>query len=205
MNRQKLILFVLLILLVLTLVWSFTHLPRQATVATLKYAPGQQAAAPRPLSPASSAVMPNRSGGRTLRMDLLNQEQQGFKGYRRNIFKPVFVDDFKLMKLKAAAIKPMALPPPQPVKVVPPQPAVVVAPVRELIKFTFLGFLQKDNHKTIFLSRDKDIFLVKKGDTFGGRFMATAITEQTLTIKVNNTGEEIVIPLIEYRSLRAAK
>jgi hypothetical protein len=204
MNRQKLILFVLLILLVLAVFWSFTRLPRQATVSTLKYAPGQQASAPRPTSPVDAAFS-NQSGGRTLRLDLLVQERQGFKGYRRNIFKPVFVDELKLIKLQSAAIRPAALPPLQPVKIVPAQPPVVAAPLRELVRFTFLGFLQKENRTTIFLSRDKDIFLVRKGDTFGGRFMATAISDQALTIKVNDSAEEIVIPLIENMALRAAR
>jgi len=205
MNRQKLILFILLIALVVAAIWSYWRMPRQATVATLKFAPGQRAEAPRPTSPAAAAVLGNHSGGRALRLDLLGREQQAFKGYRRNIFKPIFVDEFKMGKLQAAAFKPVALPPPPPVTIVPLQPAVVEAPKRELVKFTFLGFLKKDNRTTIFLSRDKDIFLVRKGDTFGGRFMATAITDQALTIKVNDSGEEIVIPLIEYGSLRAAK
>lgn len=205
MNRQKLILFVLLIVLVLTVIWSYLRMPRQATVSVLKNSAGQRAATPRPTSPAASAAFSNQSGGRVLRLDLLDQEHPGFKGYRRNIFKPVFVDEIKQLKLKSAAIKPVAPPPVQPPKVAPVPAAVVEAPKRELVRFTFLGFLRKDKRLTIFLSRDKDIFLVKKGDTFGGRFMATAITDQALTIKVNDTGEEIVIPLIEYGSLRAEK
>jgi len=203
MNRQKLTLFVLLILLVLAIVSSYLRMPRQKTVDTLKFTPGQRAAEPRPKKPAGTA--PDQGGGRVLRLDLLDREETVFKGYRRNIFKPIFVDEVKQMKLKAAAIKPVVPPPVQPVKPVPVQPVAVEAPKRELTKFTFLGFLQKDNRKTIFLARDKDIFLVKKGESFGGRFVATAITDQALTIKVNDTGEEIVIPLVEYSSLKAAK
>ena len=36
-----------------------------------------------------------------------------------------------------------------------------------MARYTFLGFLQKDNRKTVFLSRDKEIVLVKKGDKIG--------------------------------------
>ena len=207
MNRQKLILFILLITLVLAAIWSYFRMPRQVTVSALKNVPGQKAITPRPMSPAVSAAFSNRSGGRTLRLDLLGQERSEFKGYHRNIFKPVFVDEFKIMKLKAAAIKPIALPPPpaQPVKIIPVNPVVAEPPKLELTKFTFLGFLKKENRTTIFLSKEKDIFLVRKGDTFGGRYVATAVTEQALTIKVNGTGEEVVIPLIENSSLKAAK
>lgn len=203
MNRQKLTLFVLLILLVLAVVWSVTRLPRQATVDKLKYAPGQPAPAPRPATPAAGKP-PDRSAGRTLRLDLLDQDRPDFKGYRRNIFKPVFVDEIKLLKQKAAAVRPVVAPPVQPVKTI-PVALPAMPPRQELPRFTLLGFLQKDSRKTVFLARDKDIFLVKKGDTFGGRFMATAITDQALTIKVNDTGEEIVIPLIEHSPLRVPK
>ncbi|NVN92961.1 MAG: hypothetical protein HXX11_20520, partial [Desulfuromonadales bacterium] len=68
-----------------------------------------------------------------------------------------------------------------------------------------LGFLLKDKKRTVFLSKDKEIILVKKGDTFAGRYEAASITEQALTIRVTDTGEEIVIPLVEYASLRPAR
>jgi hypothetical protein len=90
----------------------------------------------------------------------------------------------------------------------PVQPVVVVStepPKRELARFTFLGFLKKDNRRTIFLARDKDIILVKKGDTFAGRYQAASITEQALTIQVTDTGEEIVIPLIDNQSLGSTR
>lgn len=77
-------------------------------------------------------------------------------------------------------------------------------PKRELARFTFLGFLKKDNRKTIFLAKDNEIILVRKGDTFAGRYEAASITDQALTIKVADTGEEIVIPLIENRLLGSA-
>jgi hypothetical protein len=72
-----------------------------------------------------------------------------------------------------------------------------------LSHFTFLGFLKKDNRKTIFLSKDKDIVLVRKGETFAKRYEATEITDQALTIRVIDSGEEIVIPLNENKPLSA--
>jgi hypothetical protein len=141
-----------------------------------------------------------------LRLDLLNREQPVFKGYRRDIFRPIFVDELKLMKQQAAA-KP-ALPPPPPLKSGPPvvlPPAMPEPPRRELARFTFLGFLKKDNQKTIFLTKDKDIVLVKKGDKLPGGYEAASITDQALTILVIDTGEEIVIPLLENRPLTAAR
>lgn len=191
MNRQKLLLFCLLILLALAVVWGYARIPRQKRVATLKFAPGQ----PAPPVTVRKGGTSGRQEGLSLRLDVLDRETLGFRGYRRNLFKPLFVDEVKAARLRAAAFKPLPLQRPL------PPPVVVPPPRRELATFTFLGFLQKDNRKTVFLSRDGEIILVRKGDTFGGRFQATSITDQALTIKVSDTGEDIVIPLVEFASL----
>ncbi len=213
MNRQKLALFILLIVLILAIIWSSMSVPRQKTVSTLKYAPGKTRqtvtvtteipAAKTGKQPADSAALLDE---RTLRLDLLEREPSGFKGYHRNIFKPIFTDELKLMKQKAVAFKPPPLPP-----VTVPPPAVVPPPVVQqethqstLARFVFLGYLKKDNRKTIFLSKDNDIILVRKGDNFAGRYEAKSITDQALTIVVKDTGEEIIIPLLENQPLIAA-
>jgi len=209
MNRQRLILFILLVLLVAAVLWSYFSYPHLKTVSPLKYPPGSHLKAEKTRPPLVNAK-PRASvvEGRSLRLDLLNREQPAFKGYRRDIFKPVFIDELKVMKQMASAVKP-ALPPAQVPKSAPaPTPVPVVAAAgtapRELARFTFLGFLKKNNHKTIFLAKDKDIILVKKGETFAGRYQAASITDQALTILVTDTGEEIVIPLIENRPLSMA-
>jgi hypothetical protein len=213
MNRQKLTLFILLIVLVLAVVWSFMSVPRQKTVRTLKYAPGQKqatvitAAATPAVNAATQTSAPAAAGDeRTLRLDLLEREQSGFKGYRRNIFKPLFMDEIRMMKQKALAFKPPPIPPvavPPPVFVPPPvaQPETLQS---TLARFVFLGYLKKDNRKTIFLSKDKDIILVRKGDKFAGRYEAKSVTDQALTIVAIDSGEEIVIPLLENQPLVAA-
>lgn len=210
MNRQRLILFVLAILLVLAVVWSYSARPRQKTVSSLKYPPVQKGGVvPPPAKPAPAGA----SDGRILALAVPQPEQSSFKGYRRNIFKPVFVDEVKLIKQKAAALKPpaVALPAPPPPKSAPPEPAQPVPAVAArpqsapLARFTFLGFLKKDAQRTIFLAKDKDIILVKKGDKIAGRYEASSITDQALTLVVSDTGDEIVIPLIENRPLAAAR
>lgn len=211
MNRQRLILFILVIILALSLVWSYFKWPRQKSVAVLKYAPGTRVTAEKKREPA--VALPSLADSRTLRLDLLGREQPAFTGYRRNIFRPVFVDEIKEMKQKAAAVKP-ALPPVEKPKVVSAQPAEPVilmpeSPQQELAHFTFLGFISKDSTKTIFLSKDGDkgkdreIIFVKRGDMFATRYEAIELTEQALTILVTDTGDEIVIPLVENQALKA--
>ena len=215
MNRKKLALFILLIVLVLAVVWSFLSVPRQKTVSTLMYAPGQTqpaakaAAAVSAATPAGRAPAPAASGDeRFLRLDLLEREQPGFKGYRRNIFKPIFIDEVKDMMRRASAPKPLPIPPVAvQVPIVAPPPVVQVQPETlqtTLARFVFMGYLKKDNRKTIFLSKDKDIILVRKGDKFAGKYEARSVTDQALTILSTDTGEEIIIPLIENQPLFAA-
>jgi hypothetical protein len=222
MNRQKLILFILLIALALAVVWSFLSMPRQKTVSTLKYAPGKtqtaaKTAAAPPATNASSSTSAAKPAAataatgdeRVVRLDLLEREQSGFKGYRRNIFKPIFMDEIKQMKQRAVAIKPPPIPPVavQMPKIEPPPAPPVAQPETlqsTLARFVFLGYLKKDNRKTIFLSKDKDIILVRKGDKFAGRYEAKSVTDQALTIVATDSGEEIVIPLLENQPLVAA-
>jgi len=195
MNRQRLILSILLLLLLLVLVRGCYDWPRQKTADHLKYAPGTRAPAERKRAPARAAA--SLAAGNALRLDLLDREQPVFKGYRRNIFKPVFVDGLKMIMPKVA--KPV--PPP----VVAPPPMVAAPPRQELARFTFLGFLKKDNRKTIFLAKDKDIILIRAGDVVAGRYEAASLTDQALTIRVRDTGEQIVIPLFENRALGASR
>jgi hypothetical protein len=217
MNRKKLALFILLIILALAIVWSYMSAPRQKTVSTLKYAPGQTQSTTRPVVAATAvkdakqaALTAIAGDERVLRLERLEGEQSGFKGYRRNIFKPIFIDEIKMMKQRAVAIKPPAIPPvavpPPKVEPPPPPPPPTAAEILQstLARFVFLGYLKKDNRRTVFLSKDKDIILVRKGDKFAGRYEAKSVSDQALTIVATDSGEEIVIPLIENQPLAAA-
>ena len=73
--------------------------------------------------------------------------------------------------------------------------------MREVAKFTFLGFLQKDNRKTIFLSKGNEIILVKKGHKISGKYEVANITNDALTINLLNSSEQVVIPLMENKAL----
>lgn len=201
MNRQRLILFILVILFGIAALWSYSAVPRPKTVSSLTYKPGQAA---KPSDNGAKALK-DVDNGTVLKMNLLEVEPTGFKGYRRNIFRPIFVDEKLIVKQKAVAAKPPP-PPPPPVVVVPPVQAPVILPeTAPLARFTFLGFLKKGGSRTIFLAKDQDIILVKKGDKIAERYEATDISDLALTLTVTDTGDEIVIPLIENRPLATAK
>lgn len=200
MNRQRLILFILVLALAGAVVWSYGTMPRQKTVASLTYKPGQQPKAV-PTKKVTSDASRIPDDGTRLKISMLEQESTGFKGYRRNIFKPVFVEEVKVVKPKV----PVFVPPP--VKPVPPpvrtEPIMVQPESTPLARFTFLGFLSNGSVKTIFLAKEKEILLVKKGDKVAGRYVATDISDQALTLTVTDTGDEIVIPLVGNRPLGA--
>ena len=195
MNRQKVILSVVLALLAISLVYSYTHQPSLRTVATLKYVPGMAADVSRHVA---------RSGDdNKLHLELLDRELPRFSGFRRNIFQPIFHDEKKSPPIVGKPTLPIP-PPPRPAPPPPPPPVAVQPPSQtELARFTFLGFLQKDNSKTVFLSRDKEIVLVKKGDKIAGKFEVANITDEALTINLLTSGEQIVIPLVENKPLRS--
>lgn len=198
MNRQRLILFILVILLGIAVLWSYSAIPRPKTVGTLNFKPGQQA---KPMVSVIGKNTYDADDGTRLKIALLDNEPAGFKGYRRNIFKPLFVDELIIAKEKAVAVKP----PPQIISAVPVNPVIIQPETAPLARFTFLGFLKKGTVKTIFLANEKDILLVKKGDKVAGRYEATDISDQALKLTVTDTGDEIVIPLIENRPLATAR
>ncbi len=193
MNRQKLILAIALVLLVLSVGWSYLNWPRQKSVEVLKYAPGQPPAQANRVAEKKTS----QDDDRVLNLARLDQEQTVFSGYRRNIFKPLWLSEMAIIRQKAVASKPVLPPPP------PPPPIAPVLPRRELTKFTFMGFLKVGNRQTVFLGKDKDILLVRAGETFGGRFKAVQITDRALTIRVLDSEEEIIVPLVDNRALGA--
>lgn len=201
MNRQRLILFALVIIFAAAVIWSYSATPRLKTAAPAPVQPVKPVQSVKPAAAPSKAPVRTTDDGSRLKIDLLDKDVSGFSGYRRNIFKPAFADEMKITKQKAVAIKP---PPPKPVAA--PVEQVLIQPeAAPLARFTFLGFLKKGTVKTIFLAKEKDILLVKKGDKLAGRYEATDISDQALTLTVTDTGDEIVIPLIENRPLASGK
>lgn len=204
MNKQKTLLLVVLFLFVCSLVYSFIRMPRQKSVAKLTYVTGMKTSAVK-------TVTANGADSTKLRLDLLEQGVATGVSSKKNIFRTIFSDE-----MSRPFVLPLPQPPPPPVEKAPPVEHVEVVPQqpviaeptllqREMAKFIFLGFLKKDNRKTIFLSNDKEIFLVKKGDKIAGKYDVTSLTDENLTISSIQDGGEIIIPLVENKPLNAPK
>ncbi|WP_136514092.1 type II secretion system protein PulP [Geomonas edaphica] len=207
MNRQKLALFLLLIALVVAVAYAFIRSPRQQEAQVLKNRPGAKVTVIRKdPSAQKTAVVP--AGG--VRLDLLQENSAVAGGYRRNIFAPLFKEEEKpgTLKLPPPPPPPHKLPPPPPSVAAPappppppPPPTQAQLDEAELGKIIFLGFLKKGGERTVFLSKGGEIFVVKKGGQVGSRFRVADLTEDAITIKSVDSDRQMVIPLVENRSL----
>jgi hypothetical protein len=196
MNRRKLILAVLVGLFVLALVYAFWATPRQQRVAETATERRSQR---RPASASRVEVAPPDDGTR-VRLDLLSREEGTFPGYRRDIFNYPRVAPPKVVK---APVAPPPPPPSEPVAAVEEAPLVPPAVQKALARFTFLGFLLKEGEKTVFLSSEGEIFVVKKGERFGREkeFYVTDVSAERLTIRQGDDPRAITIPLVEQAPL----
>jgi hypothetical protein len=204
MNRQRLVLIATSVILAVSAVYCWKYYPRQKTVAKLKYAPGSRAVAERLRQPAARShaveIDPN-----ALRIDLLERKQPAFSGYKRDIFKPVFIDKETMLAKQAqeAAARARKAAQKAQIKIKPPPTPMGVQ--RELAGFKLLGFLQKDGKKTVFLGKGSETIVVRQGTTFAGRYSAVSLTDQVLIIKVTDTGEEVIMPLVDSQSANTAR
>jgi hypothetical protein len=191
MNKQKKVLLLLLGVLVLSLGYAFWRTPKQERVT----APPAHRTPPKSTS-AAEAPAAAQSEFR-VQLELLERKETKFPGAKRNIFGPLYV------------VKPPVPPPPPPPPPVAPPPRVEApAPAMEtvrqqLARFTFLGFLEKDREKTIFLASDDDIFVVKKGESLGKNkeYLVTELTAEKLVLQYRDDPRKITVPLLEQAPL----
>ncbi|TGU70860.1 type II secretion system protein PulP [Geomonas terrae] len=206
MNRQKLALFLLLIALVGAVAYAFLRSPRQQEAPVLKNRPGVKATTIRK-EPGAQKTAAAPAGG--VHLDLLQGNNAVAGGYRRNIFAPLFKEEEKpgTLKLPPPPPPPKKLPPPPPPAATPVPPPPPPPPTQaqmdetELAKIVFLGFLKKGGERTVFLSKGGEIFVVKKGGQVGPKFRVADLTDDAITIKSVDSDRQMVIPLVENRSL----
>lgn len=203
MNRQKLALFLLLIAFVGAVVYAFFRSPRHQQVTVLKNRPVEKATVVRK-EPGTKKQAAAPAGG--VHLDLLQNNAAGSGGTLRNIFSPVFREEKKAgaLRLPPPPPPPQQLLPPPPVAAPaapPPPPTPAQLDETELAKIVFLGFLKKGAERTVFLSKGGEIYVVKKGGQVGTRFRVADLTDDAITVKSVDSDRQLVIPLVENRSL----
>lgn len=105
-----------------------------------------------------------------LKLSLLGESKPKYKGVRKNIF--------------TAYLKPKAsvkVKPKEEVKVEPPKVEIVISDLEKFLsKLSFMGFLERGVNKTLFLSHEDEVYLIKKGDRIKGRYIAGQITKASI-------------------------
>ncbi|OGR34944.1 MAG: hypothetical protein A2091_03375 [Desulfuromonadales bacterium GWD2_61_12] len=195
MNRKRVLLAVLLLLLLFSIGYSIYSSPRQERVAPQQRSPAtrREALAARPAQA--------RAEDDRLRVDLLKPASRRYSGVSRDLF---YGEEPRI-------VKPVAPPPPPPPALVappppppPPPPPIISTQTRmELGRFVFLGYLEKLGIKTIFLGAGSDVFVVKKGDRFGSKseFLVVELTPAKMTVRDRDNPMLIDLPLVEKESL----
>ena len=191
MKRNRLLLYILLGILGLSLTYCYWAFPRQQRISPQQ---GRSAASRQGTGKVSVRQSVTPVKDTRLHLELLKVDDGAFPGYKRNIF---------------GSVQPP--PPPPPSKVVPlPAAGTAAAPPpgpipvqEELAQFNFLGYLEKDGRKTVFLSRDHTLYLVNQGTRFGDQqeFTATELTPERLVIQSAKDDRQIVVPLVENQPL----
>jgi len=189
MNRKKMILIALLGVLALALLYAFWASPEQQRVTTSVAEPPAK----------KTATSTDNVTKKKVKVELLDKDYGTFKGIQRNLFGDLYPRP-KVVKPAPPSPKPVVVKPPPKPAVKAPTPVEVVR--RELARFTFMGYLRKQDSWTIFLSSRDEIFLVKEGDRFGpnNQFHAVEITPEQLVINQATQGR-IEIPLVEKQPL----
>lgn len=193
MNRKKQVLFFLLVALVLAALYAWWSTPVQRELAE-ENPVGEPATRPDVQPEERSAVDVQK-----VHLDLLKAGKKKYRTSKRDIFnyyqpKPVVKKPKQIVK---EPVKPVVKEPPKPA-------AEVRAQVRrQLARFTFLGFLVKNDERTVFLSKGEELFLVKRTDTFGDKnqFKVREINEEKLIISQDQAEGLIEITLVEEEPL----
>lgn len=183
MNRKRLLLLILLTGFVLSLGYAWWAMPRQQRITEERqeFSSAAKANLARGAQPASPHV----------RFELLGEEPQPFQGAERDIF------SFYVKPVAPAPPPPPPPPPPPTAPVAAPPPRPVVQ--KPLPSFSFLGFLEIDQETIVFVASNEEIYLVRKGETFGRNqeFEVTDIADQVLTVQQSGQASPIRIPLVE--------
>ncbi|HBG46361.1 MAG TPA: hypothetical protein DDW94_05155 [Deltaproteobacteria bacterium] len=122
----------------------------------------------------------------SLKLGLLDIERESFKETKRNIFSPADIP----VRKKVAELKPPAVVPP-PVQVPPPASELQVF----ASEVKFMGFLDNRASKTAFISKAGEVYTIKRGDAINGRFVVENISNETILLLNNETGEKAVIQI----------
>lgn len=173
-------------------IWDLVTMPEPQHVA-LTYVTGQKSS--------REAGRGKAEAGLRIRMDLLEssrRQAEGAFGSPKNIFAPLTFE--KPMEKGSFARR---MPPPPPPKSEPPslppgptpEELAAQAALSELEQFRYLGYLSRQGRDEVFLSRGKDLHIVRAGDTIEPRVLVKAVTPKDVILQETRSQVEKTILL----------
>lgn len=186
-SREAKILVALLSVLVVLVVYRTATKEEPKRVRELTYKPGGKEREERGREPVVKTTVQVQKAG------LQIAEKKAYSGVIRNPFKPLYPPPPPVAPPK------IVLPPPVPFPVITtrgPSPAKI-----ESGKFKFLGLLDREGERKIFLSREKEVFIVKKGDTVG-MFQIGEMADNWAILIAKDTKEEFKLIIEDVKSTK---
>ncbi len=180
------------ILIILLSVWALLIIYRivsyeKPKTAPLKYVKGKAGVKAEEIRVREA----DKKGGAGLRLDLLNMKPGNSVQITRNIFAPFYTPPPPVKKPLAA---PPAPPKPE-IKVPTPEEIASEKSKAELMKFKYLGFINKGGINEVFLSKDNELISTKKGEVIKGRYLIKDINPNAVIIQDKETQIEQVVNL----------
>lgn len=118
----------------------------------------------------------------------------------KNIFAPLPTEKTALTHAKRRT----PVPPPAPAvatPAVPPPPSpeelAAQAARQELAQFRYLGYLSRDGREEAFLSKGKELYIVRSNETIEQRVLVKTVTPTGVTLQEPRSQVERTVPLVE--------
>ena len=174
MNRKTWLLGGLALLLGLSLAYAWWATPRQERVTT-KPAVRPRALAKPPTAPETAAAEPR------VRLDILERAGASFSEPSRDIFRLTTNAAVAARPEPEPVVKTVSFPPPPTFSSVGGGAATANATAR----FAYLGGLEKDGVKKVFLGVNGEIFIAQVGESFGpaGEYQVEEVTRDRLVVR----------------------
>lgn len=172
-SRKTSILVVLLFILASMVIYRVVTREEPKKVRELTYKPG-----------AGRQKAEGSSMSATKTVPLFKMVKRAYRGVIRNPFQALYPPPPPPLAPKSVPVPPPLPAPSAVITTTGPSPAQT-----ESGRFKFLGFLQKEGESKIFLSRDKEVFIVKKGDSVT-IFQVADITDNSVTLLSRDSKEE---------------
>ena len=179
MDRKKQILIILMVVWTLLIVYRLGSQEEPKRVP-LKYVKGQIIS--------KNEVLSRSQSGFTVRLDLLEDRLKIALNNPRNVFAPLQI------YLPAPPAPPQPAEPPPPPPPPTPEELAIQQARRDLGQFRYLGYLNKGQGRDqAFLARDRELFIVGKGQTISGTIYLKDLTSSYVILQEKNTHVEVTL------------